>query len=99
MVGLMFQPQKDREKIKAAFQTIGIRVGTAAVLALVIYYTLPVEPKIRQIAALCAFAPVGTLAPVFTEESGGDGALASFLNSITVFISFFILLILVDTIF
>lgn len=99
MVGLMFQPQKDREKIKAAFQTIGIRVGTAAVLALVIYYGLPVEPKIRQIAALCAFAPVGTLAPVFTEKSGGDGALASFLNSITVFISFFILLILVYTIF
>lgn len=99
MIGLMFQVQKESSQVRILVKTLVFRVAMGVIFAVVIYFVLPFDPLIRQVAAICAVAPAGTLASVFTGKIGGNVALASFLNSISVIISFVIMLILTFFVF
>ena len=59
----------------------------AALSAAACYFLLPYSLVIRQTLAVLCFAPVGSLAPINTERCGGDTAMASFTNSVSIAIS------------
>ena len=87
MIGLMFEPAGDRALIRETARQMAHRYAFAAVTAAACYFLLPYDLVIRQTAAVLCFAPVGSLAPINTGRCGGDTALASFTNSVSIAIS------------
>lgn len=88
MIGLMFEPAGDRALLRETARQMVCRYVFAALSAAACYFLLtPYSLAIRQTLAVLCFAPVGSLAPINTERCGGDVALASFTNSVSIAIS------------
>lgn len=87
MIGLMFEPAGDRTLIRETARQMVHRYVFAALSAAACYFLLPYSLVIRQTLAVLCFAPVGSLAPINTERCGGDTAMASFTNSVSIAIS------------
>jgi len=94
MIGLMFEIRFNKEYIKAAVSVLWKKYVCAAILALIFYYLLPFEALVRQVLVLCAFAPVPSVAAVYTEKVKADVELASFVTSCSFLISCVILVVL-----
>ena len=94
MLGMMFKVAEDKSEITLALKICGYRFAFAIIFALSFYYLLPFDESIRQIMVILAFTPISTLAPVFTDMSGGDGRLSSFTNSISIVISLLMMTVL-----
>ena len=87
IIGLMFEPMGDKALIRETARELAIRYAFAAVSAAVSYYLLPFDPVIRRTLVLLCFAPLSSLAPIYTGRCHGDVALAGFTNSISILIS------------
>ncbi len=87
MVGLMFDIRANRSFIQKAAVVLTTRYLGAAILAVLFYKLSPFTLAIRQVMVIVFFSPPSALAPMFTERSGGDGALASLINSLSIAIS------------
>lgn len=87
MIGVGFQLSGDRTQIAKIVKIITVRFGIAIVLAFVFFNFLPLELEYRQALALMVFSPIGSAAPAFTAELGGDVGLASAVNSISILCS------------
>ena len=64
-----------------------LAAGVGVSLALLFYFTLPFELRVRQTLAILALSPIGSAVPVFTAELGEDEGLSSAINSIAIVIS------------
>ncbi|WP_394924064.1 AEC family transporter [uncultured Robinsoniella sp.] len=91
MLGLMFKPVSNKLYIKDTILVVVIRLLFSTCFSLFLYRCTPFSLEIRQILAVVAFAPIGSLAPAFTEKCHGDGSLSSFANSISVIVSLIIM--------
>lgn len=91
MLGLMFHIEKNPEKLHDVIKILIFRVAFGVCCGMLIYHFLPMEETARKIAALCVVAPAGSITPVFTERIGADAATSSFLNSLSVLISFLVM--------
>ena len=87
VIGVGFEWRMKREEVKETLESLLFRYGFALVLALGFYFLLPFAAEVRQAMAMVAFAPLSALCPVFTQRIGGNEALSSTLNSITIIIS------------
>ena len=87
MIGMMFEPAGDRTKLTEAARELGVRYAIATVFALACYFLTPFHLVIRQTLAVLCFAPLSSLAPIYTDRCGSDTALASFTNSISIAVS------------
>ncbi|MBC8535406.1 AEC family transporter [Feifania hominis] len=87
MIGMMFEIHFEKAYFKQAAVTLGVRYGFAAVLAALFYFATPFPLVVRQVLAIVVFAPITSVTPVYTEQCGGDGALASFTNSVAILLS------------
>lgn len=87
MIGLMFELKASKEDIKNIAQVVLTRNAFAVVFSLIIYFLLPFPLAVRQVLAVGVFAPIGSLAPIFTEKCHGDGALSSLAGSVSIIIS------------
>jgi predicted permease len=87
MLGVGFRLSGDRSKLGIMAKILGIRFGTAVVLALMWYYLLPFDLLVRQTLVILMFAPIGSAIPVFTRELGEDEGLSSAINSVSIVIS------------
>jgi len=87
MIGLMFEPAGDRALLRETAREMVHRYVFAALTAAACYFFAPYSLPIRQTLAVLCFAPVGSLAPINTERCGGDTALSSFTNSVSIAIS------------
>ena len=65
-------------------QVVGLRLGLALLVSVTVYHFAPLPLEIRQVLAVMAFAPASVISPAFTARCGGDGGLASCINSITI---------------
>lgn len=95
MLGLMLRIERSPQKLKDVGRILAMRYGIEIVMALVMYFCTPFPLVVRQVLAVLAFAPIGSLAPVFTERCKADGSLSSFACSISIFISVIIIVGLV----
>ena len=94
MLGVGFRLSGDRSKLGIMAKILGIRFGTAAVLALAWYYLLPFALDVRQTLVILMFAPIGSAIPVYTKELGEDEGLSSAINSVSIVISIVIIVTL-----
>lgn len=94
MVGLMFELPKSHDYLTGAAWVTGLRLVFSVLLAAAIYWWIPFPLLTRQILVVLVFSPIGSLAPVYTEQCGGDGALSSFSNSVSVLLSLLLMTLL-----
>ena len=87
MIGMMFEPAGDRTKLTEAARELAVRYAIAAVFALACYVLTPFDLVIRQTLVVLCFAPLSSLAPIYTDRCRSDTALASFTNSVSIAVS------------
>ena len=94
MLGTMFQVDK---KISFMIKTMALIIGRfilAIISSWLIYSYLPFPYEVRVVLAIVVFAPISTIAPIYTEKCGGSAALASFANFISIILGIIIMCIL-----
>jgi len=87
IIGIMFEPMGDKMLIRETAREMAHRMAFSAVTAAACYFLLPYALIVRQTLAVLCFAPLASLAPINTERCGGDTALASFTNSVSIALS------------
>lgn len=87
MLGVGFELHIRRSQLGDVIRIVLLRYGVAAVLSAACYFLLPFAADIRKALVILLFSPIGSTAPVFTDELGGDVALSSTINSICIIIS------------
>ena len=91
MVGLMFKPEKNPVYLTDTAKVVAVRLVMGACFSLLLFWCTPFSYEVRRVLTVVVFAPVSALAPAFTEKSGGNGALSSFANSISIFASLLVM--------
>lgn len=94
MIGMMFEPTLERALLQETARELAVRYGLATVFALLCYAFTPFDPVVRRTLTVLCFAPLSSLAPIYTDRCGGDTALASFTNSISIAVSLVLMLAL-----
>ena len=94
MIGMMFEPAGDRTKLTEAAHELAVRYAIAAVFALACYFLTPFSLIIRQTLVVLCFAPLSSLAPIYTDRCHSDTALASFTNSVSIAVSLVLMMAL-----
>ena len=94
IIGLLFEPMGDPALIRETAREMACRYAFAAVSAAACYFLMPFELIVRQTLAVLCFAPLSSLAPIYTGRCHGDTALAGFTNSVSIAISLVCMLIL-----
>ncbi|WP_413737398.1 AEC family transporter [Sodalis sp. RH21] len=91
IIGMMLEINIDRTQLKSVYKVLALRYGAGAVFAALFYFCTPLPLEIRQVLAVAVFAPVSSLAPVFTARGSSLGSVSSFTGSISVFLSIIII--------
>lgn len=94
IIGLMFEPAGDRKLLGETMREMACRYAFAAVSAAACYFLTPYDPVIRQTLAVLCFAPLSSLAPIYTLRCHGDAALSGFTNSVSIVISLVCMMVL-----
>ena len=87
IIGLVFEPAGDRSLLSETMREMACRYAFAAVSAAACYFFTPFDLIVRQTLAVLCFAPLSSLAPIYTGRCGGDTALAGFTNSVSIAVS------------
>ncbi|MBP3524170.1 MAG: transporter [Clostridia bacterium] len=94
MIGMMFEPSLERTLLAETARELAARYALAAVFALACFFLTPFDLVVRQTLVVLCFAPLSSLAPIYTDRCGSDTALASFTNSISIAVSLVAMLVL-----
>ena len=95
MIGMMLEIHLNKEYLKKVGSLLTVRYIFAAVMAVVLYVMLPFDVSVRKTLAVISFAPLASLACVFTERCNGDIELSGMTNSISVIISMICMTVLI----
>lgn len=87
MMGLMFEIHFDSRYMRRAAFALTRKYLYGACAALICYYVLPFDLLVRQVLVLICFAPIPSLAAIFTDNVKGDVGLCSFITSCSFIIS------------
>lgn len=87
MMGLMFEIHFEKAYMQEAAFVLIRKYAFSVIVALVCFYLLPFELLVRQVLVLIAFAPIPSLAAIFTENVKGDVGLCSFITSCSFILS------------
>ena len=85
---------RDKALLRETARELLGRYLFAAVSAALVFFCTPFELVVRQTLCIVCFAPLSSLAPIYTDRCHGDTALASFTNSISIAVSLVIMLAL-----
>ena len=86
IIGLMFEPAADKSLLRETMREMACRYAFAAVSAAACFI-MPFDPVVKKTLAVLCFAPLSSLAPIYTGRCHGDTALAGFTNSVSIAIS------------
>lgn len=87
IIGLLFEPVLDKALIRETTRELLCRYAFAAISAAACYFLTPFDVGVRQTLAVLCFAPLSSLAPIYTGRCHGDTALAGFTNSVSIAVS------------
>ena len=87
MMGLMFEIHFEKAYMQEAAFVLIRKYAFSVIVALICFYLLPFELLVRQVLVLIAFAPIPSLAAIFTENVKGDVGLCSFITSCSFILS------------
>ncbi|TCL04262.1 hypothetical protein EZJ58_2375 [Sodalis ligni] len=91
IIGMMLEINIDRSQLRSVYKVLVLRYAAGALFSALFYFCTPLPLEIRQVLAVTVFAPVSSLAPVFTARASKFGSVSSFTGSISVFISIIII--------
>ena len=91
MIGMMLRPVHGSAALRNTMRVILGRLAFACIFSLSIYHFAPLSLEMRQVLAVTVFAPVSTLAPIYTEKCKGDTAVSSFTASVSIVIGLFVM--------
>lgn len=91
MIGIGFELNLKRSQLAQIARSLVIRYGIAVMFALLFYFLLPLPLEVRQVLVLVVFSPISSVCIVFTGRCGGNVALSSTMNSISIVISIIIM--------
>lgn len=94
LIGVLFDIHLKGSDIKNIIKILCCRVGSAIILACIIYFCLPLSESLRQILVIIVFSPILSIAPVYTEKVGYDKTVAAVLNSLAIPVSMVFMTIL-----
>ena len=94
MIGMMFEPAGDRALLCETARELVWRYLFAAASAALVFFCTPFELVVRQTLCIVCFAPLSSLAPIYTDRCHSDTALASFTNSVSIAVSLIVMLAL-----
>ena len=94
MIGMMFEPAGDRALLREMARELVWRYLFAAASAALMFFCTPFELVVRQTLCIVCFAPLSSLAPIYTDRCHSDTALASFTNSVSIAVSLIVMLAL-----
>ncbi len=84
-IGILFEWNLDRKNLKMLLGFFSLRYITVLLLAAGVVLFVPFPQDIRQAVCVLLMAPVASVAPLLTENAGGNGAKAAQINSISIF--------------
>lgn len=87
MIGVGFKLSWDREQMGGIVRILVLRYSISIALAAGFYLLLPVSEEYRQVLAILVLSPIGSAAPAFTGNMGGDVGRSSAVNSLSIVIS------------
>lgn len=91
VVGMMYEPPQNISYLKDTIVVLVRRLVFSVIFAFLMFSFTPFSLEVRRTLAVIAFSPVSTLAPIYTEKCGGDGALSSFANAISIVFALFVM--------
>lgn len=94
MIGMMFEPAGDRALLRETARELVWRYLFAAASAALVFFCTPFELVVRQTLCIVCFAPLSSLALIYTDRCHSDTALASFTNSVSIAVSLIVMLAL-----
>ena len=94
MIGMMFEPAGDRALLRETARELVWRYLFAAASAALVFFCTPFELVVRQTLCIVCFAPLSSLAPIYTDRCHSDTALARFTNSVSIAVSLIVMLAL-----
>ena len=83
-IGILFELKLDRKNLREMVKFFVLRYGTILVIMAGVILFIPFSPDIRQAICVLLAAPVASIAPLLTQNAGGDGAKAAQINSISI---------------
>ena len=87
MVGLLLDFKIDRSEIKDVFNIIIIRNVVAVLLALSVWFYIPIPVLAKKMLIICLFAPVASVAPIFSLKCGYKKDMPAMAGSISMLVS------------
>ena len=94
MIGMMFEPAGDRALLRETARELVWRYLFAAASAALVFFCTPFELVVRQTLCIVCFAPLSSLAPIYTDRCHSDTALPSFTNTVSIAVSLIVMLAL-----
>lgn len=83
-IGILFELKLDRKNLWGMVKFFALRYGTILVIMAGVILFIPFSPDIRQAICVLLAAPVASIAPLLTQNAGGDGAKAAQINSVSI---------------
>ena len=90
MIGMMLEIKVSPHETKNIMKVIGLRLSRTIILSLITYFLLPLPQLSKQILIMAFFAPIATVAPVFTKKIGYSATA----NSLSIILSIVAMVIL-----
>ena len=91
LIGMLFECQLEKYQRLHVLKILAVRLSTAALFALTIYYYSPFSMAIKQVVILTTFSPIPISTTIFTEKCGADAKLYGICSSFSIPISIIIM--------
>ena len=92
-IGILFEWNMDRKNIKDMFKFFSLRYITVLLLCGAVILFVPFPHDIQQAICVLLMAPCASIAPLLTENAGGDGAKAAQVNSISILLGILMMMV------
>ena len=76
-IGILFELNLDKKNLWDMVKFFALRYVTIVIIMIAVILFIPFSPDIRQAICVLLMAPVASIAPLLTQNAGGDGAKAA----------------------
>ncbi len=84
MIGIAFDINIDKTRLNSAFKGILDRYLVSILMALIIYFVLPIPEAGKIVLPVVLFSPIASMATGYTKEIEGDLERSSFMSSLSI---------------
>ena len=93
-IGILFEWNMDKKNRKMLVKFFSLRYLVLILLSAAVVFLVPFPHDIRQAICVLLMAPVASIAPLLTENAGGDGAKAAQINSVSILLGIAMMMIM-----